>query len=63
MTYLCSFSSKDNLDFLDFLQKKFNSIDYRSVANLIKHFTMVNYDARVVLATNLPMLQLRVIIS
>ena len=29
----------------------------RPVANLIKHITIVNYDARVVLTTNLPILR------
>ena len=31
---------------------------FKAVANLIKHFTIVNYDARVVLTTNLFLLQL-----
>ena len=29
-----------------------------SMANLIKHFTIINYDTRVVLTTNLPILRL-----
>ena len=31
---------------------------FNPVANLIKHFTIVNYNARVVLTTNLPILRL-----
>ena len=42
---------------LGYFLKKFGLILLKPpVANLIKHFTIVNYDARVVLTTNLPIL-------